>query len=100
MNKEEFDAYGYQVQHRRDSLRNANVPEEIVEALFTEQMNTENSYFAGEKYRDAVGAFEGAGYLQRGLYRPQVDCIMFTRHQSFCKVCQKAIENVFALYEK
>jgi len=99
-NKEEFDAYGYQVQHRRDSLRNANVPEEIVEALFTEQMNTENSYFAGEKYRDAVGAFEGAGYLQRGLYRPQVDCIMFTRHQSFCKVCQKAIENVFALYEK
>jgi len=99
-NKDAFDAYGYQVQHRRDSLRNANVPEEIVEALFTEQMNTENSFFSKEKYRDAVGAFEGAGYLQKGLYRPQADCIMFTRHQQFCKVCRKAIEDVFALYEK
>lgn len=99
-NKDEFDAYGYEVQHRRDSLRNANVPEEIVEALFTEQMETENKYFSTEKYRNAVGAFEGAGYLQRGLYRPQVDCIMFTRHQQFCTVCQKSINDVFSLYTK
>ena len=29
--------------------------------------------------RGAVGAFEGASYEARGLYRPQADCIMFTR---------------------
>jgi hypothetical protein len=99
-NKDAFDSYGYEVQHRRDSLRNANVPEETMEALFTEQMETENKYFSTEKYCDAVGAFEGAGYMQHGLYRPQVDCIMFTRHQQFCKVCQKAINDVFDLYTK
>jgi hypothetical protein len=99
-NKEAFDAYGYNVQHRRDSLRSAKVPEEVMEALFTEQMATEDKYFATEKYKDNVGAFEGAGYLQRGLYRPQIDCIMFTRHQKFCQVCQKSIVDVIALYTK
>lgn len=99
-NKEEFDAYGYNVQHRRDSLRSAKVPEEIMEALFTEQMATEDKYFAEEKYSGATGAFEGAGYLQKGLYRPEVDCIMFTRHQKFCTVCRKSISDVIALYTK
>lgn len=99
-NKDEFDTYGYNVQHRRDSLRKANVPEEIMEALFTEQMETENKYFADEKYLNETGAFEGAGYLQRGLYRPQVDCIMFSRHQKFCAVCRKSISDVIALYTK
>ena len=26
-----------------------------------------------------VGAFEGAAYESKGLYRPSADCIMFTR---------------------
>lgn len=99
-NKEAFDAFGYDVQHRRDSLRNVNVPEEVMEALFTEQMDTEDRYFAEEDYLDEVGAFEGAGYLQHGLYRPQVDCIMFTRHMQFCKVCQQSIIDVMSLYTK
>ncbi|MCD4834667.1 MAG: M64 family metallopeptidase, partial [Bacteroidales bacterium] len=28
------------------------------------------------------------GYNQYGLFRSQLDCIMFTRHTTFCKVCQ------------
>ena len=32
-----------------------------------------------ERTRQRVGAFEGAAYEARGLYRPQADCIMFTR---------------------
>ena len=37
-----------------------------------------------------VGAFEGATYQAKGLYRPQTDCIMFTRDEvGFCKVCRK-----------
>ena len=31
------------------------------------------------KYSGRVGAFEGAAYEARGLYRPEADCIMFTR---------------------
>ena len=39
-----------------------------------------------------VGAFEGAMYEAKGLYRPEVDCIMFTRNPtSFCAVCEHAV---------
>ena len=37
------------------------------------------SSWAAMKYSRVVGAFEGAGYEARGLYRPEADCIMFTR---------------------
>ena len=50
-----------------------------------------------EEYRDKVGAFEGAGYQAKGLYRSQVDCIMYTRHMQFCKVCQRSLEDVMDL---
>jgi hypothetical protein len=97
-NKEEFDKAGYAIQKERDSLRKAMVTENVMEDLFTRQMNQENEYFSKEKYRDQVGAFEGAGYLAKGLYRPQIDCIMYTRHLVFCKVCSRTIENVIDQY--
>ncbi len=46
-------------------------------------------------YADRVGAFEGASYETKGLFRPMVDCIMFSRHPvGFCPVCRRAIERV------
>ena len=48
-----------------------------------------------------VGAFEGANYEARGFYRPQVDCIMFTRDEvPFCAVCRRAIEGILDLYTR
>ncbi len=99
-NKEIFDRSGYAIQKERDSLRKAMVPESVMEDLFTRQMNIENGYFSKEKYKDKVGAFEGAGYLAKGLYRPQVDCIMYTRHLEFCKVCRRSIEQVIDQFVK
>ncbi len=99
-NKEEFDKAGYAIQKERDSLRKAMVPETVMEDLFTRQMDEENGYFSKEKYKDKVGAFEGAGYLAKGLYRPQVDCIMYTRHLAFCEVCSRSIEKVIDQYVK
>jgi hypothetical protein len=99
-NKEEFDKFGYSIQKERDSLRSAGVPEIIMEDLFTRQMETENKLFTTEQFRDKVGAFEGAGYLAKGLYRPQIDCIMYTRHLRFCEVCSRSIENVIYQYVK
>ena len=93
-NKEVFDKFGYSIQKERDSLRAARVPETVMEELFVRQLTKENEYFALEQYRDKVGAFEGGGYMAKGLYRPQVDCIMYTRHEVFCKVCSRSIENV------
>jgi hypothetical protein len=99
-NKEPFDKAGYKIQKERDSLRAAKVPEEIMEALFMRQMKQEDGFFAAEKYRDKVGAFEGAGYVAKGMYRPQIDCIMYTRHMTFCKVCARGLENVINMYSK
>ena len=93
-NKDVFDREGYAIQKVRDSLRKAMVPETVMEDLFTRQMAGEDKLFSAEKYRDNVGAFEGADYVALGMYRSQIDCIMYTRHTVFCKVCRRAIENV------
>lgn len=97
-NKEPFDSFGYEIQQERDSIRKANLPEDIMEALFMRQMKQEDEFFAQEQYREKVGAFEGAGYLAKGLYRSQIDCIMYTRHMQFCKVCQRSLERVMDSY--
>jgi hypothetical protein len=97
-NKEAFDNYGYMIQKERDSLRQANVPENLMEDLFTQQYNKETQFFSAEKYAGKVGAFEGCDYTQKGLYRPQLDCIMYTRHMKFCEVCRKDLETVIDEY--
>ena len=97
-NKDEFDNAGYAIQKERDSIRAALLPESFMEDLFRKQMKQEDSYFSRETYRNKVGAFEGAGYMSKGLYRSQIDCIMYTRHLDFCKVCSRTIEDVIAQY--
>jgi len=97
-NKETFDKFGYEIQKQRDSLRKAKVPEEVMETLFLNQYKKEDEYFLQDKYKNVVGAFEGAGYTPRGLYRSQLDCIMFTRHIHFCKVCQRSLVDVMEQY--
>ena len=62
------------------------------------QKQQEDEYFSKEKFKNEVGAFEGAGYMQYGVYRSQVDCIMYTRHMHFCKVCQRGLESVIGQY--
>jgi hypothetical protein len=99
-NKEEFDKFGYNIQKTRDSIRAALLPEPVMEALFDKQLKGENAFFAQEKYKDKVGAFEGAGYNPKGMYRSQLDCIMYTRHRIYCKVCQNSLSKVMDEYIK
>lgn len=99
-NKEEFDAHGYKIQKERDSIRANHYPEEVMEALFVRQQNAENEFYAKEQFKDKVGAFEGANYNAKGMYRSQLDCIMYTRHNIFCKVCQRSIADVIEQYSK
>ena len=48
---------------------------------------------------DKVGAFEGAGYASKGLYRPSWYCIMISNPKDeFCPVCQRAIEQMVRHY--
>ena len=46
-----------------------------------------------------VGVYEGAGYLKHGVYRPAQDCRMKVNNvPAFCRVCQKAIEELILFY--
>src|SRR5262249_22921165 len=95
--KEEYEEHSREYGKRRAKIRAENRPEDEMEALFRENREFEIRLFAREKYRDKVGAFEGANYEAKGYYRPQVDCIMFTRSPAFCAVCRKAIERIISL---
>lgn len=97
-NKEAFENYSREVQQRRTKIRKDKRPESEMEALFSEELKHEAEMFASEKYDGRVGAFEGAMYESRGYYRPQVDCIMFSRTNHFCAVCRRAIERIIDLY--
>ncbi|HEY7501611.1 MAG TPA: IgA Peptidase M64 [Vicinamibacterales bacterium] len=97
--KEEFEKHSLAIQERRRAIRKRNAPEAEMDALFREQREWEEKLFASIKFAKAVGAFEGAAYEARGLYRPQADCIMFTRDRvGFCRVCQRAITRIIDLY--
>jgi hypothetical protein len=96
--KEEFERFEADIQKQRRDLRAAGKPESEMEELFRKEREKEDALFATQKYANSVGAFEGANYQAKGYYRPQMNCIMFTRHQSFCAVCRRAIERVIAMY--
>ena len=58
-------------------------------------------FLRAEPHYGRVGAFEGSLYEAKGLYRPQADCIMFTRDPvPFCAVCRRAIEQAIDLYTR
>ena len=68
---------------------------------FANSERVEEKLLGGMKYSRTVGAFEGASYEARGLYRPEADCIMFTRDRvGFCRVCQRAIGRIVDLYSR
>ena len=95
--KDEFDRFQRDIQKQRKELRAAGKPEASVDALFRLERQKEDAMLGAQKYAGKVGAFEGANYESQGYYRPEVDCIMFTRHMSFCAVCRRAIERVIAM---
>jgi hypothetical protein len=60
-----------------------------------------DDYFRRSKFHNMVGAFEGAGYASKGIYRPMLDCIMFSKGKKpFCKVCEEAIKKVINYYSE
>jgi hypothetical protein len=99
--KEEWERSLAEYQKKRRALRAKNVPEGEMDKLFDELKAWSTPFLANHEHGGKVGAFEGAGYEAKGLYRPELDCIMFTRDDvGFCRVCQRAIERVIDLYSR
>lgn len=54
-----------------------------------------------KKYTGVTGLFEGGGYSAKGIYRPSYDCRMKSNQaETFCEVCQRAVEQMILFYLK
>jgi len=54
-----------------------------------------------EEYKDKVGAFEGGGYVEKGICRPCQDCTMKSiTINNFCPVCKRAIQQMIDFYSE
>lgn len=54
-----------------------------------------------DKYKNKVGAFEGGGYVAKGIYRPMEDCTMKSiKVNNFCPVCKNAIQQMINFYSE
>ena len=72
-----------------------------MDALFREEMAHDHPLLNVGPHAGKVGAFEGANYEERGFFRPQTDCTMFTRDDvPFCAVCRRAVETILDLYSR
>ncbi len=94
--------------NRVAELRRSGAPEAEIKAAEEEynrrdreQAMKVHDYLKSSKFEGQVGLFEGAGYATKGLYRPMVDCIMFTKAQTrFCKVCEDAMIKIILWYSE
>jgi hypothetical protein len=99
--KDDFDKHSREIQKERARIRAANEPESVMDQLFRDERTWETKYLGSQKYAGKVGAFEGAAYESKGLFRPETDCIMFTRDEvGFCRVCRRAIERIIDEYSR
>lgn len=68
---------------------------------YEEILKQREDVFTNQKYSGKIGAFEGSGYASQGLYRPFIDCRMFSKSLvDFCPVCQKSIEKIIDFHTK
>jgi len=97
--KARYEDHARGMQARRAALIERQAPESEFDTLFEEQRDIETAMFADMTYAGTVGAFEGASYEAQGLYRPEIDCIMFSRNMiDFCEVCRRALARIIDLY--
>jgi hypothetical protein len=111
--KEEYDRRALAYQKIRGDLneriaaqkRNKAASSEIrelerkAERLSKEHAENLDALLARSQFQGVVGAFEGAGYSSSGLFRPMLDCIMFTKGKKpYCQVCEQAIIRVIKFY--
>ena len=98
--KAEYEQYSRAYQARRAALRKENRPESEMSALFKEDLEHTKALFSKAPHQHQVGAFEGANYEAKGFFRPEMQCIMFDRSETFCNVCQDAISTIIDLYAR
>jgi len=88
---------------KRDKAPEADIArlEEESERLSKDNATKVDDFLKASPFAGKVGVFEGAGYASQGLYRPMLDCLMFTKgNKPLCKVCEAAVARVIAYYSE
>jgi hypothetical protein len=99
--KDAFEKENRGVQVERRKLIAQGASPAALDDLFRRQMSEETKLLSSMAWSGKTGAFEGAAYEAKGLYRPSADCIMFTRDAvGFCPVCRRAIGRVIDEYSR
>lgn len=83
------------------SLSSIKIVKVRLDDLISENRRVTKKFFSNSRFMNIVGAFEGAGYSSEGLFRPMLDCIMFSIGQKpYCKVCEKAVSDMIKYYSR
>ncbi len=102
--KEEMEALQREIAGLNNKIAGGEVSELEKEEIKTkiELLREEHSRIRTEnfeKWNGIVGAFEGAGYSSEGIYRPEIQCLMFSNAKmEFCAVCKAGIERMIRFY--
>jgi hypothetical protein len=112
-NKAVYDAMDIAYQQKRGSINDriaelmrSGAPEDEItlvkaegEKLSWDHQQEVDAWFAANPAAQIIGAFEGAGYSSEGLFRSQLDCIMFTKGvKPFCAACRRGIVEIIEKY--
>ena len=113
--KHKFDSLDYKWQKERRALNDRIAELKRIKSSSSKIKKAEEDYAKKDKEHSQlvdhflkasknygkVGAFEGAGYQSTGLYRPMVDCIMFSKGKKpYCVVCRNAIQRMINYYSE
>jgi len=92
-NKIEYDVMNKKYYDKVSELGSSNATTEKREKLRKDYAEKTRLFFEQHPLRGKIGAFEGGGYNFTGMFRPSLECLMFSNRQlSFDKVCLAALQ--------
>jgi hypothetical protein len=94
-NKSEYDAHFSRYVKRYFAARDAHLNESTIDKLMQDAAARGSAILRKNGKPSQTGLFEGANGHAQGVFRSQVDCIMFSyQTEYFCAACSSAIERM------
>ena len=98
-NKKRYEEFDQAFAEGYFQLRKNQATEEVVNKYIDTSLVQATKILQSEIFYKRIGAFEGAAGQSCGLYRPEINCTMFTlTPDNFCGVCSDAIKRIITFY--
>ncbi|HKA45099.1 MAG TPA: M64 family metallopeptidase [Burkholderiales bacterium] len=94
-NKVEYEKYFASYVKQYEALRASGAEEAAIEKFMDRERQRQAALLAKNGNQRKVGYYEGANGHAKGMFRAEVDCIMFSlQTRYFCAACSAAIERM------